>query len=418
MGRTYSRLLRLVPRSLRSKIDESVRSVVRPRTGARPGLLEKDGLRLEPWKYGARSAVCISADFELAWASQAVSLERALDEGARTRRYLPLLLETFDRFRIPVTWAAVGHLFLEQCDREGGLAHPNLPRPPPYRNRYWSYGGGDWYQNDPCTSRNASPEWYALDLLDAITAARAPHEIGCHSFSHTDFSDANCPPEVAGAELERCQREAARRGIRLRSFVFPGNFEGNFTALREAGFVAYRGSTGPELCYPVKEHGLWNLRGSLQLFDPVVEYSVRLERYLDAASRTQTCCHLNFHPSEPDPIAVESVLVPALTHLRAREGRGDLWVGTMGEIAAFCEARTSAAVRSTGRWAWEVEWRVPMDSFPAAAVTVSIPWTASEPEFTVDGAVVPGPSRDCEVRNGRLFLTVSAPRRSFGLRRR
>lgn len=420
MGRVYNRLLGTLPRSLRSRVDESVRSVLRPRVGVRPLAKEQGGVRFEPWMHGARAAVCISSDFELAWASQCVSLKRALDEGARTRKHLPALLRAFEESRVPVTWATVGHLLLEQCGRDSasGLAHPDLPRPGPYRNRYWSFDGGDWYRNDPCTSVREDPEWYAPDLLDLIAASRVPHEIGCHSFSHMDFSDANCPPDLALAELRECQEEASRRGLRLRSFVFPGNFEGNFAALQEAGFIAYRGSRGPELSYPTKEHGLWNVRGSLQLFDPNVDYSVRLTRYLDVAVRTQTCCHLSFHPSEPHPEIVSKVLVPPLSQLREREERGELWIATMGDIASYCEARAAATVRETGRMSWEVRWGMEAQAHPRVALTTSLPWAGSVPSLEIDGEEVSGPSKECFVRDGRLHLTLHHPQSSLQLRSR
>lgn len=420
MGRTYRRLLRTLPRSIRTRVDESVQAVVRPRVGTRFDCREEEGVRFEPWMHGARAGVCISSDFELAWASQYVGLDRALDEGNRTRRYLPVLLRAFDDFRIPVTWATVGHLFLESCGNSNDtrLAHPEMPRPPHYRNRYWAYEEGDWYQNDPCTSVSENPEWYASDLLDSIVESDVQHEIGCHSFSHTDFSDVNCPADVALADLRECQQEASHRGIHLRSFVFPGNFEGNFAALHETGFIAYRGSGAPELSYPAKNHNLWNVRGSLQLFDPDVDYSVRLARFLETAVRTQTCCHLNFHPSEPDAAAVSSVLVPVLRELRKRERRGDIWIGTMGEIASFCETRASATLRSTGRLSWKVNWgRRPLGYLPGA-LTISLPWKESVPTVEIDGVEWHAQPKECFERDGRFFLTLRAPQETFSLHMR
>jgi hypothetical protein len=75
-----------------------------------------------------------------------------------------------------------------------------------------------------------------------IQAARTPQEIGCHSFSHVDYGDPDLTREAVDADLEACVDLASKRGITLRSFVFPGNVEGHHEALKAHGFRAYRGA--------------------------------------------------------------------------------------------------------------------------------------------------------------------------------
>lgn len=389
----------------------------------RPEAKDVAGFRLEPWKFGARSAVCISADLELAWASQYVSLERAIEEGRHTRRAFPTLLALFDRFGVPVTWATVGHLFLSSCrkDLSTGLTHAEMLRPPMHRNRYWDFHSGDWYQHDPCSSVEDSPEWYAPDLIDQIRASPVSHEVGSHSFSHTDFSDANCPKDLAAAELHRCQAEASRLGFRLESFVFPGNFEGNSQALRDAGFVCYRGSDGDEITYPMKEKGLWSIPGSLQLFDPAVDYRVRLRHYVDAAVRTRTACHINFHPQAANRSSIERTLAPSLEFLDDRRRRGEVWIATMREIAGFCEARRSGILKplaAGSRPAFSINWGLEAGRYSNLALTVSLPWSGSTPTMEVDGHESSGPDVFCSVRGGRLFATIEAPAGTVTITRR
>jgi peptidoglycan/xylan/chitin deacetylase (PgdA/CDA1 family) len=413
----YRRILQMFPDSVGRRVDENLRAVFRPTVGKRSTALSVSGFCVEPWMFGAKAAVCISADFELAWAARYASLEKAMEDGRRTRRYFGLLLATFAQFNVPVTWAAVGHLFLRECSRDGvtGVAHPEMPRPRPYRNRSWTFPGGDWYEYDPCTSVSESPEWYAPDLLAQIIRSEVHHEVGSHSFSHTDFSEGRCPKALALSELKRSREEASHMGIDLRSFVFPGNLEGNHDALREAGFLAYRGSAGPNLAYPSKTHGLWNIPGSLQLFDPSVDYRRRLPRYLDVAARTGTCCHLSFHPSAPDSDSVRGVLVPALTILHDREDQGEVWNATMGEIAGYCEARSLVKVRSGGARKWRVNWGIEDTPFNNLTVTLSCEWRGSVPQLEVDGNEVPPDSKDCFVRDDTLFVTLRFPSSSFVL---
>jgi len=249
------------------------------------------------------------------------------------------------------------------------------------------------------------------------TWSEVRHEIGSHSFSHTDLSDANCPPEVAQGELRRCQEEASQKGIGLRSFVFPGNFEGNFAALRENGFIAYRGGDGVDLSYPEKAHGLWNIRESLQLFDPEVDYSRRLPLYVEAAIRAQVACHLSFHPSEPSAATVSGVLLPALAYLKSLEARGDIWIATMEELASYCEARSSALVREVSPLDWIVKWGHDPDRYPRAAITFSVPWAGSSPTCEVDDEEAAERGQSCFVRSGRLYMTITHPHSALRVRR-
>ena len=103
-----------------------------------------DGIAIAPFKNNARAAACVSADFELSWAFRHHPIEVARDRGRRERENIPSLLQIFERYAFPITWATVGHLFLESCTRPShGLAHPEMPRPP--RNALWT---GDWYRSE------------------------------------------------------------------------------------------------------------------------------------------------------------------------------------------------------------------------------------------------------------------------------
>ena len=148
------------------------------------------------------------------------------------------MLRILDQFEVSATWAVIGHLFLQACQRDGsGVAHPE----PSARPRQ-SWRPGDWYAGDPCTDRQRDPLWYGDDILDALQAASTPQEIGCHSFSHALYGDSAMTREMVDADLEACIALAAARGIELRSFAFPRNVEGHHEALQAHGFRAYRGA--------------------------------------------------------------------------------------------------------------------------------------------------------------------------------
>src|SRR5258708_3834045 len=174
---------------------------------------------------GRRAAVVVSADLELAWAWRwargitdpaAYAHQRAI----QGRRNLGPVLDLCDRYELPVTWATVGHLFLDSCTRTDGRIHSDIPRVPYFANDLWSYHAGDWFDHDPGLQDPSEPEWsiwHGPDLIRNILARPTRHEIGCHTFSHTVFSDRICPPEVAEAELKQCRKIAAAWNLELRS---------------------------------------------------------------------------------------------------------------------------------------------------------------------------------------------------------
>lgn len=303
----------------------------------RLGWLPRVGKKGATWPHGARAAVIISADLEMAWAwryskrkddSKALALEKA----DQTRKNMPALLDLFDQLNVAITWATVGHLFLEGCTRIGGRAHFELPRPPYYENEFWRYAQGDWLDADPCSDYRQEPAWYAPDLIRSILSAKIKHEIACHTFSHIDCSDLHCPSEVMDSELAQCQLQAGNLGFALNSFVFPGNLAGNFASLRKHGFNAYRSCSGPELDVPRQDSlGLWQIpRGVLWEKPerwPVDAWIGALQRCVEKALETGTVLHLWFHPS-CDPVNVEKVFPILLNDLTAHQG--DLWVTTMG----------------------------------------------------------------------------------------
>src|SRR5207245_11219094 len=109
--------------------------------GLQPAQRVFEGVAVTPFRGDAKAAVTISADFELEWAFRRVPESDRRLEGVRTRQNMPSLLAALEEHRIPITWATVGHLFLDHCERgDCGLAHANLPRPArPYTEH------GNWY---------------------------------------------------------------------------------------------------------------------------------------------------------------------------------------------------------------------------------------------------------------------------------
>jgi peptidoglycan/xylan/chitin deacetylase (PgdA/CDA1 family) len=285
--------------------------------------------------------IVFSADFEMAWAFRYSKTRRTIarEMGLKERTNVPLLLGLFDKYQIPVTWATVGHLFLNGCERnEKSLAHYNMPRPAYFENINWNFSRGDWYDNDPCSDYLTEPAWYAPDLIEQILNAKVKHEIGCHTFSHTDFTYKNCTPELASAEIDACTKLASEKGLNLKSMVFPGGTLGNFDILKERGFICYRKPMQYHLDLPFEDaYGLIAIPSSLGLdMDPYgwsVEFHLNMIRkYLERTAKHKLVCHFWFHPSMVDWY-LENVFPKILNMVDEFRASGKIVVNTMQELA-------------------------------------------------------------------------------------
>jgi peptidoglycan/xylan/chitin deacetylase (PgdA/CDA1 family) len=293
---------------------------------------------VSPFKHGI---VVFSADFEMAWAFRFSKTEqnKAIEKGLAERKNIPILLDLFEKYNILVTWATVGHLFLSQCKRwANGLAHPEMPRPRFFDNRNWSFSSVDWYSHDPCTNLTEDPAWYASDLIEQILGSKVNHEIGCHTFSHIDFSNRNCPKTLANEELDASIKAASGKGVKLTSMVFPGGTFGNYESLKEKGFTCYRKPMKYHIDLPyIDSYGLIAIPSSLGLakdqYGWTKEFHLEMiQNFLIKAAKYKLVCHFWFHPSM-DEWYLENVMPEVLKMVADYRDSDKLQVKTMGKLA-------------------------------------------------------------------------------------
>jgi hypothetical protein len=299
------------------------------------------GIEVAAFKDDAPAACCISADFEMGWGWRTLALHAAESMGEKERRHVPLILGLLEEYSIPITWATVGHLFLESCARSGtGHAHSGMPRP--LSDGSWS---GDWYAHDPCSDVRSAPCWYAPDLIQQILDCRVRQEIGSHSFSHVNFSKQCSTPDVIERELEGCLEAMDPFGLRPRSLVFPRNSaEYSYLPLLEsAGITAVRHrdrETGIRLSYPERTSGgVYKIYESMNL--RIARHYGYLQKamiFIRKAIERNAVYSLWFHPSDPTEW-FEPQLRDILRYIDAERRDGRLWVATMQDLAAYCEAR-------------------------------------------------------------------------------
>ena len=287
--------------------------------------------------------LCISADFELGWAWRYAPGANTALLALRERQNVPFIVQKLEELRIPITWAVVGHLFLNACEKIKGRAHNEMPRPGYFQNEFWSFQYGDWYDSDPCGHYEISPDWYAPDLIKQILASQVKHEIACHSFSHIGFDERYCSEELAEAEIKKCAEVMAVYAIKPVSMVYPGNEPGHFSLLARYGYrcIRYFPRARVEISLPIRvKEGLWAIPESSEII-PDERWSSdyilwRLKKYVDKAVNKKSLCHLWFHTSFPRE-RLNNVLFPILKYCAEKRKEQKLEIMTMAGIGQLMD---------------------------------------------------------------------------------
>lgn len=378
-----------------------------------------EDIEVLPFKFGYEGAFCISADFELNWARK-YSRTGSYDAGKLARQNFPYILEFFDNYSIPITWATVGHLFLESCTKQQGKPHPDMLRPSFYEIKETKFLNGDWYQHDPCTNFQLDPSWYAPDLINKIINSKIDHEIGSHTFSHVELSDENCNPELAIQELEKCVEVMKKYKITPRSFVFPSNAEGNFDTLAKSGIIAFRGAGDDfSIRYPNKiKEGVWDIHENISLG---LNFFMRGQedcyyiatRHIDEAIFTNSVAHFWFHPAFLAKKAIK-ILKPIIEYIDKKRQDHKLWVATMGEIAGYCEACITTKLeleRKTDQISIKLNNNIDQEKYgqPEISLKIKIPENKNIKNIEVDGKEITIGTSNCMIKKDSscLILTVS-----------
>ncbi|MDP2624840.1 MAG: polysaccharide deacetylase family protein [Candidatus Peregrinibacteria bacterium] len=305
----------------------------------------------------------LSLDLELKWGSFDHGADLAKYGFDRTRHYVNELLRMLNRYKIPTTFAIVGHLFLNNCDTKKGIKHPEIIR----ANHTWY--DQDWFSQDPSTDRAADPDWYGDDIVEKIRNASPEHEIASHSFSHAIFGDSGCSEEAAASEIKACVKLAEEWGIELKSFVFPRNKVGYLDILKEYGFTNYRGldptwfkffkgkmfrigylldfilMITPPCSDPILEkNGLVNIPGSqiylsrlgFRKYIPMWMRTKKVKKGIDRAIKEGKIFHFWFHPFNLciDGEKMMEGLEEIFKYVSKKREDGRLEVRTMDSIAS------------------------------------------------------------------------------------
>jgi hypothetical protein len=281
----------------------------------------------------AKGKLTISIDLELAWGVwDVLTAEKLRLAETAERPICGALIELFDRYQVPATWAMVAALLDEASAK----------------------------------SRAGSKScWYAPDIIEQLVGAKVPHEIGSHSGRHIYFDDALA--SEAQADLDFACNVHRANGLAFQSFIFPRGACGHLDQLARVGLrifshadvgwtVAAGRAGGPvarvanlaDKILPIPPHptsarqrgALIELEKSMLLMGrnglrrfvlpQVTRAKFRLG--LKRARRTGSIFHLWFHPSNFYYRRDEQLATLAwcLEHAADEASRGRIEICTMG----------------------------------------------------------------------------------------
>lgn len=235
--------------------------------------------------------------------------------GEQGEKSIETLLELFETYKIPVTWAIVGCLFIEY----------------------------------PSTMER---------IMEKILRSTVKHEIGWHSFSHINFSERG--KYCANFEIKQGLELANKFGIALKSFVFPDNAMGHIDVLRENGFIIYRGqdikreklnqmlfsrivNMGIDRLIsqpvePKQNNGIWEIPASMHFSEHFFSWTLlpRAKMGIHKAICSDKVFHIWLHPQ--DFLADTSLIIKfekLLTFVAEKRDKQKIQILTMGELGSM-----------------------------------------------------------------------------------
>ena len=182
----------------------------------------------------------ISLDFELLWGVRDHADKDSYGRNVLgAREAIPRILDLFEKNGIRATWATVGFLFCESKEELISVMPERGLRPSYSDPRTSNYG----YLEDVGEDERSDPYYFAPSLITFIKETPG-QEIGSHTFSHYYCLEDGQTLEQFDADLSAARTIAERRGIDLRSIVFPRNqySEPHLEICRRRGFKAFRGN--------------------------------------------------------------------------------------------------------------------------------------------------------------------------------
>ena len=136
------------------------------------------------------------------------------------------MISLFEQYRIPVTWAIVGHLLDYNWNYGNNISHKEYLRPI-YKNEQ-----NDWFANKPKKGEEKLPIWFdSNNYIDTIKKSKVGHEIASHSYAHIKYN-INISEANVKIDVNNSKKIHNKYNLEFKSFVFPYNLEGHHNVLK------------------------------------------------------------------------------------------------------------------------------------------------------------------------------------------
>ena len=211
----------------------------------------------------------ISLDFEIYWGVRdVIELDQYKDHLLGVRQVIPGLLNSFAKYDIHATFATVGLLFFN--DKEEMMQGLPLHKPK-YADPHISPYEGHF----DLVGKNETEDLFhfAPSLIKMIQ--EAGQEIGCQTFSHYYCLEKGQTIDDFREDIRAAKRIAEKRGIDLKSFVFPRNQynEAYLNVCREEGISSFRGNETSWLYKAKDADSETTFRRAIRLIDAYLNLS-------------------------------------------------------------------------------------------------------------------------------------------------
>jgi peptidoglycan/xylan/chitin deacetylase (PgdA/CDA1 family) len=185
-------------------------------------------------------ALVISLDFEIMWGvcDKPDVKSYYLNNLLGVRQVIPALLDLFSQFDIHATFATVGMLFA--ATKQELLQYCPAIKPE-YVNKIFSPYISQFKQ---LGEDEGADHLHYADSLIRLIQQTPDQEIGSHTFCHYYCLEQGQMVQAFEADIKAAVAIAAKKGIVLKSLVFPRNQFNNvyLDVLKKNGFTSYRGN--------------------------------------------------------------------------------------------------------------------------------------------------------------------------------
>lgn len=181
----------------------------------------------------------ISLDFELMWGN--IESWRIDEYGksnvSNVRRVIDNLLQLFEKYNVKATFATVGLIMQDGNTNKKDLEPEILPTY--YDSRMSPFANGYIYK----IKKKSQPLYFGTDIIEKLKLSPFV-EIGTQTYSHYYCKEKGQNIHQFEADIKKAVEVAKRKGIELKSIVFPRNqvSENYLEVCKKYGITSYRGN--------------------------------------------------------------------------------------------------------------------------------------------------------------------------------